>query len=213
MADTKAEPVTEAHIKKYKALLDTKPTDKLEGWEPFYEGGGFKSWRKLKKGTELYKYRSLGVIPKCPPQKYFDFYRDLKHWKTWDTNVETLNIIESTSPNSEVIYWSVEFPFPLTNRDYVYSRFFKKYDDDFFMVFSKACTHPKQPPTSRVRVVDYSCIVAIGKTENGDTKLFLDSYDDPQLSIPAWVMTWLTGKALPAFLSTLVKECGSYNPK
>lgn len=63
------------------------------------------------------------------------------------------------------------------------------------MVSSNACTHAKYPATtSRTRVVAYYCRVAIGRTESGDTCLFLDSFDDPQLSIPAWLMTWVTSK-------------------
>jgi hypothetical protein len=39
---------TAEDIATYKGLLDTKETDTLEGYELFFEGHGFKSWRKLK---------------------------------------------------------------------------------------------------------------------------------------------------------------------
>jgi hypothetical protein len=61
-----------------------------------------------------------------------------------------------------------------------------------------------------VRVVDYECMVAIRATEDGKTKLFLDSYEDSQLSIPTWAMKWVTEKALPSFLQTLVAKSLEY---
>jgi hypothetical protein len=77
---------------------------------------------------------------------------------------------------------------------------------------SKTCTHPKRAKENgnRVRVLDYECMVAIAPTEDGKTKLFLDSYEDSQLSIPTWAMKWLTEKALPSFLNTLVEKCLVY---
>jgi hypothetical protein len=97
---------TAEDIKNYQGLLNTKATDTIEGYELFYEGQGFKSWRKLKgvcvclsdefsgvdsqsQDTGLYMYRSIGVVP-CKPEVYFKFYRDINNWKTWDTNCERM---------------------------------------------------------------------------------------------------------------------------
>lgn len=44
---------------------------------------------------------------------------------------------------------------------------------------SKTCTHEKRAKEngSRVRVLEYECTVAIAATEDGKTKLFLDSFE------------------------------------
>lgn len=42
-----SEVFTPEQIEMYKNLLATKPTDTLDSYEFFYEGNGFKSWRKL----------------------------------------------------------------------------------------------------------------------------------------------------------------------
>jgi len=202
-------------VKSYKSLLNTKSDDTLEGFEFFYEGNGFKSWRKLKGDTGLYLYRSIGIVP-CAPEVYLKFYKDIDNWKSWDTNCELLEMLEKkerAGGEEEFIYWSVHYPFPFSNRDYVYSRFAKYYaEESVWLVKSKTTTHSKRSKEngSRVRVLDYECTVAISATADGKTKLFLDSYEDSQLSIPTWAMKWLTEKALPSFLNTLVEKCLIY---
>jgi len=202
-------------IETYKSLLNLSATDTIPDYEFFYEGNGFKSWRKLKGDTGLYMYRSIGVIP-VPPEVYFKFYKDINFWKTWDENCEILELIETKEAadggEDEFIYWSVSYPFPFSNRDYVYRRYSKKYEDQFWMLKSNIVTHPKRAKEngSRVRVLEYECVVAIGVTDKGETKLFLDSYEDAQIVIPTWALKWLTEKALPQFLNTLVEKCKQY---
>lgn len=87
----------------------------------------------------MYEYKATGVI-NATPEEYFAFYKDLDYWNQWDDNVESTCTLHGcrvvTHIELEVfgveadglvdkIYWSVKYPFPFTNRDYVYKRFAK----------------------------------------------------------------------------------------
>jgi len=185
----------------------------LEGWEAFFSDFGFKCYRRIKEGT-TYKYRTYGVIPSSAPD-YFEFYRDLNHWKTWDENVEELEILEKQNENVQIVYWSVKYPFPLSSRDYVYRRYSKYYESHkIWVVACKLCEHEKKKPTSkRVRVTQYKLLQALRETPDGKCETFMEAYDDPQLSLPSWLVSWVTKTALPKFMNKLNAECTAYAAK
>lgn len=80
------------------------------------------------------------------------------------------------------------------------------------MVRGYCVPHAKKPATSsRVRVVDYDCVCACKPSADGKTcTLFLDTWDDPQASLPNWVLSWVTSKAIPAFLTKLNNNAQQY---
>eukprot|EP01126_Amoeba_proteus_P032768 TRINITY_DN31_c0_g1_i3.p1 TRINITY_DN31_c0_g1~~TRINITY_DN31_c0_g1_i3.p1 ORF type:complete len:215 (+),score=19.30 TRINITY_DN31_c0_g1_i3:201-845(+) len=202
-------------LAQYKSFLEKGESVIDSSWEKFFEGANFKVWRALKEGTETYKYRSIGRID-CPAEQYFAFYRDLDYWKTWDNNVAALEVLEKPDPNSEIIYWAVSYPFPLANRDYVYKRFSRHYEtENLFMVRSGCIPYAARPPTSRlVRVTDYECVCACQPSTDGTyCTLFLDTWDDPKLSIPGWVLSWVTSTAIPTFLQNLNLKAQSYRTR
>jgi len=167
----------------------------------------------LKKGT-LYKYRTFGTIPSAPAD-YFDFYRDLEHWKKWDDNVEDLVVIEKPNDCTDIVYWAVKYPFPLSSRDYVYIRFAKYYESHkLWVITCTSCTHSsKNPGKSKVRVGDYKMVQVLREDDNGQCSTFLETFDDPQLNIPAWLLTWVTKTAIPKFMNKLNVECKNYKQK
>eukprot|EP01125_Pyxidicula_operculata_P022190 TRINITY_DN8951_c0_g1_i1.p1 TRINITY_DN8951_c0_g1~~TRINITY_DN8951_c0_g1_i1.p1 ORF type:complete len:217 (-),score=40.14 TRINITY_DN8951_c0_g1_i1:64-663(-) len=183
-----------------------------EGWELMFSGDGFQAWRKTKEGTALYQYRALGTIP-IPPASYFKFYTDLDHWKTWDENVELLEVFDKKEDH-DFVYWSVKFPFPFSNRDYVYRRNARSIEaEGTWVVHCVAEAHPSKPANSRVRVTSYENLIALKDDGKGNTLLFMDYFDDPQMSIPSSLMNWVTKTALPQFISRLNSTAVKYHQK
>jgi len=187
--------------------------DKPEGWDLFFNDLGFKCHRKVKEGT-TFKYRTYGTFPNAPAD-YFAFYRDIDHWKTWDENVEDCGVLDVKNEYTSTLYWAVKFPFPLSSRDYVYTRFAKYYESHkMWVITCKTCEHPSKPPTSkRVRVIKYKMLQALRATPEGHCQTFLETFDDPQLSLPSWVISWVTKTAIPKFMTRLNVECTAYTEK
>eukprot|EP01123_Difflugia_compressa_P013465 TRINITY_DN624_c0_g1_i3.p1 TRINITY_DN624_c0_g1~~TRINITY_DN624_c0_g1_i3.p1 ORF type:complete len:210 (-),score=23.23 TRINITY_DN624_c0_g1_i3:191-778(-) len=184
-----------------------------QGYDVFYRDDAIKSFRKLGEGT-TYSYITQGTMA-VNPSCYFDFYKDYVHWKTWDDNVEELNLLESKNENVDFLYWCVKYPFPLTSRDYVYRRFAKYYEShNMWVIMSQVVDHPGHKANDkRVHVTKYKMTQAFRETPSGHTELVMKNYDDPQLSLPSWLTSWVTKTALPKFMNKLVLECNKYTDK
>jgi len=191
------------------SLFEFQPTQE---WEIAFEGDGFKIWRRLRSGSALYEYRTIGVIKEVPPKQYFQFYLDSENWKTWDPNMENVEIFLKEADNVEWLYWAVKFPFPFSNRDYVYKRHSYDLGDELYLIKCVSTQHESKVANSRrVRVVDYDCTVAMRPAKDGQsTQLFLDYFEDLQMSIPTSLMNWVTKTAVPDFIKRVSERAKAY---
>ncbi|XP_068007789.1 phosphatidylcholine transfer protein isoform X1 [Melanerpes formicivorus] len=89
-------------------------------WQLLVETMGVRIYRLYDEQSGLYEYKIFGGLADCPPELCVDVYMDLDFRKQWDQYVKEL--YEETYNGEKVIYWEVKFPFPLSNRDYVYIR-------------------------------------------------------------------------------------------
>ncbi|XP_037666002.1 phosphatidylcholine transfer protein isoform X2 [Choloepus didactylus] len=89
-------------------------------WELLLETSGISIYRLLDQNTGLYEYKVFGVLENCPPALLADVYMDLDYRKKWDQYVKEL--YEKECNGEIVVYWEVKYPFPMSNRDYIYLR-------------------------------------------------------------------------------------------
>uniref|UniRef100_A0A8C8WT73 Phosphatidylcholine transfer protein n=1 Tax=Panthera leo TaxID=9689 RepID=A0A8C8WT73_PANLE len=89
-------------------------------WELLVETLGFSIYGLLDQQTGLYEYKVFGVLDDCPPALLADVYMDLDYRKQWDQYVKEL--YEKECNGETVVYWEVKYPFPMSNRDYIYIR-------------------------------------------------------------------------------------------
>uniref|UniRef100_A0A3P9AC71 Phosphatidylcholine transfer protein n=1 Tax=Esox lucius TaxID=8010 RepID=A0A3P9AC71_ESOLU len=133
------------------------------GWEFFTETMGVKIYRLFDKETGLYEYKIFGVLATCTPELCADVYMDLLYRKQWDGYVKEL--YEKDYDGQSAIYWEVKYPFPLSNRDYVYVRERRDVDADgrkVYVVLAKSSPQSPLPEKSGVqRVNDYKQSVAM----------------------------------------------------
>ena len=72
---------------------------------------------------------------------------DLDYRKSWDKLVVKLDVIDRDSESgAEVVHWVTHFPFPMSQRDYVYvRRFMVDHDNNVAVFMSKGVEHPNEP--------------------------------------------------------------------
>lgn len=115
-------------------ILDTD--FESQGWELFYRG--IKSCddhvcifrRPLEGSPTVVEYRVNGCAPTNLNSVFQTLTQDLKYRKKWDTSVGDLRIISkddkykknSVTNVKELVYWVVQWPWPLSNRAYLYER-------------------------------------------------------------------------------------------
>ncbi|WAR04504.1 PPCT-like protein [Mya arenaria] len=176
----------------------------IEGWEFFTSSHGVTIYRMY---NEIY-----GVLDDVNPEVCAEVYMDLEYRKTWDTYAKELN--ETEADGKKVIYWNVNFPWPMWNRDYVYARTLREMDyngNKVWVVLARSENVPSIPEKSGViRVDDYlqSCVLTTdGKV---GSKAYMRYYDNPKGAIPTWLINWGAKTGVPEFLSIMQKACRGY---
>ncbi|XP_046893584.1 phosphatidylcholine transfer protein [Hypomesus transpacificus] len=183
------------------------------GWEFFTETMGVKIHRRFDKNTGLYEYKVFGVLATCTPELCADVYMDLAYRKQWDSYVKELH--EKEYEGQKAIYWEVKYPFPLSNRDYVYVRERRDLDVEgrhIWVVIAKSAPETPCPERSGVlRVKDYKQTVAMETDGACGTKVFMNYFDNPGGMIPTWLVNWAAKSGVPSFLTDMQKACSSYS--
>ncbi|XP_056143918.1 phosphatidylcholine transfer protein [Lampris incognitus] len=183
------------------------------GWQLFTETMGVRIYRLYDQDTGLYEYKVFGVLATCTPELCADVYMDLTYRKQWDGYVKEL--YEKDFGGHTAIYWEVKYPFPLSNRDYVYVRERRDLNMEgrkIWVVLARsspqtACTEK----SGVIRVKDYKQSLAIESDNAGGTKVFMNYFDNPGGMIPTWLVNWAAKSGVPAFLTDMQKACSSYS--
>ncbi|KAJ8036397.1 Phosphatidylcholine transfer protein [Holothuria leucospilota] len=97
----------------------------FEGWEFFVESKGVTIYRNYRESSGLYEYKVIGTMEGVTPDVCAKVYVDLDYRKQWDSYVSELR--EITEDEKTGIYWNVNYPFPLSNRDFLGQTFFPTY--------------------------------------------------------------------------------------
>ncbi|CAL8271057.1 unnamed protein product [Lota lota] len=182
------------------------------GWELFTENMGVKIYRLLDKETGLYEYKTVGVLSACPAERCADVYMDLGYRKQWDSYVKELQ--EKDFDGHKAIYWEVKYPFPMSNRDYVYIRERKDVKVEgrtIYVVLARSSpSTPLAEKSGVMRVKDYKQSLAMETDGAGGTKVFMHYFDNPGGMIPTWLVNWAAKSGVPGFLTDMKKACSNY---
>ncbi|XP_035254051.1 phosphatidylcholine transfer protein isoform X3 [Anguilla rostrata] len=137
---------------------------------------------------------------------------DLAYRKKWDGYVKEL--YEKDCDGQTAIYWEVKYPFPLSNRDYVYVRERRELEPDgrkIWVVLAQSSSVSQCPEKSGVlRVQDYKQCVAMESDKASGTKMFMNYFDNPGGMIPTWLINWAAKTGVPGFIADLQKACKNY---
>nr|KAF6458044.1 phosphatidylcholine transfer protein [Rousettus aegyptiacus] len=161
-------------------------------WQLFLETLGISVYRLLDQETGLYKYKVFGVLKDCPPALLADVYMDLDYRKQWDQYVKEL--YEKECDGKIVVYWEVKYPFPMSNRDYVYIRQRRDLDMEgrkIHVVLAQSTSVPQFAERPDViRVKGYKQSLAIESDGKKGSKVFMYYFDNPGGQIPSWLINW-----------------------
>ncbi|XP_028393738.1 phosphatidylcholine transfer protein-like [Dendronephthya gigantea] len=192
---------------------------KLENWEFFVEtspeGVHCKIYRQYDQASGLYSYKMYGTL-ECPPETCYQVYIDLEYRKKWDDYVKELYEFTEEENGSTVrgIYWNVNFPFPLSNRDYTFVRDSRKLEVDGVQTYAVlGKSHPfssRKEVSGVVRVSDFTQSLVLQPDEKGNTKAYMYYFDNPGGMIPTWLINWAAKTGVPRFAGNMRKACLSY---
>ncbi|XP_032135989.1 phosphatidylcholine transfer protein isoform X2 [Sapajus apella] len=183
-------------------------------WQLLVETSGISIYRLLDQ-TGLYEYKVFGVLEDCSPTLLADVYMDLNYRKQWDQYVKEL--YEQECNGETVVYWEVKYPFPMSNRDYVYLRQRRDLDVEgrkIHVVLAQSTSVPQLGERSGViRVKQYKQSLVIESDGKKGSKVFMYYFDNPGGQIPSWLINWAAKNGVPNFLKDMARACQNYLKK
>jgi len=196
----------------FEALSREIDSPNTEGFEFFVQTMGTTIYRQYNETSGLYTYKIYGSLD-VAPEICAQVYMDIDYRKSWDTYVKDLEILNVDG--EELIYWQVNFPWPMSNRDYVYTRSFKELDVNGEKVWivcatGKSNTDKVAERSGVVRVSDYTSYSVMKSDGKGGSKAYQLYFDNPGGSIPTWLINWGAKTGVPQFLTTMQKACRGY---
>ncbi|CAM2101986.1 unnamed protein product [Caretta caretta] len=184
-------------------------------WQLLVETMGISIYRLYDEQSGLYEYKIFGGLADCPPELLADVYMDLDYRKQWDQYVKEL--CEKIYDEKRIIYWEVKYPFPLSNRDYVYIRERRDMEVDgrkIWVMLAKSMSLPQCPEKPGIiRVNSYVQSLVLESDGKTGSKVYMYYFDNPGGMIPSWLINWAAKSGVPAFLKDLQKACFNYCKK
>ncbi len=107
----------------------------------------------------------------------------------------------------EIVYWEVKYPWPLSNRDYVYARRSHEPTTGSYVIVQRACElgEHRAEKNDVVRVQTYTSDVMITPEPSGGCKMKIMYIDDPGGRIPKSLVNWAATKGFPSGMADLAR--------
>ena len=203
------------------------------GWVPFLERKDILVWRReTPENPGLYAYKMYGKFNDVSAKEFLEVQMDVSSFRmSWDISTAQCNVLleeQGISPLSgnvdnlgqasidtnQIYYWEVNWPRFFSNRDYVCARRASVFDDEkekAIVVYTRSTEHPSCPEKPKnFRVKDYWSVMVIKPftelNENG-IEFSLTAFENPGLSLPSSITTWVAIRGMPEFMENLRKAC------
>lgn len=161
-----------------------------DGWEQIDQENGIDVYRKTAPGSDVQGVGGEGLV-KAPIAKILWVLMDHEHKPQWIDRFQRSYTIEEISPLSDVQYASFDMPFPVQDRDFVYSfETSVSPEGDAVIIAVKSVEHPAMPPAKTVGVRGE---IVRGRyvlyPEGSDaTRVIAEYLADPKGSLPSWLV-------------------------
>ena len=170
-------------------------------------------WRRAA-SEGRYEYRATGSLAGVTPALCQQVYGDLAYRKQWDGALRRCGPVPDLPGG---LHWVAKFPWPLADRDYVFSRTARARSTphgDLFVTVSYSAPARSHPPTrDAVRVLDYRHTVVFAPVPvaaptagaAARTRIYVAYYEDPGAALPSAVLTAAIHAAVPTFVRDFVQ--------
>lgn len=188
---------------------DDRPEDP---WELFIHQGNLLVWRREvpnHRGEGLFEYKVYGSYDDITAVDFLAVHVDTEFRREWDASAVILDVLETDEEsNSEVVYWEMQWPRMMSNRDYVYKRRYIIDEDQKVIVFVNQNTEHEAAPVraGKQRVTEYWSIIVIKPLSDLDKpglEFSMTYFDNPGLVFPSAFASWATATGFPDYLNKL----------
>lgn len=182
------------------ALADIKTN-----WEYVGKDKDVEVYKGRVKGTGVVAFRGVTVID-APVEKILTVIHDLEHMKKWMREMSEVRILERQGRFDKIEYNIIDAPWPLTDRDFVYSFKLNVNDDNSITIRVNNATHPDAPESKKLVRGELSSSKYFLKPMGNDKTYFeLELLADPKGSVPKWLVN-ITQESWPGNTLSRIRE-------
>lgn len=152
-------------------------------WNLRKDEDGIKVWTRKVDGSPIDEFKSVMTVD-VPQEKVFAFYEQVDRYKDWFYQCSSARILEEKG-NERLIYYVMDMPWPVSDRDSVYVRTKSAEPDGTLTVrlAAKPDAYPKQP--GMVRVPYLKVLWHFKALPGGKTEIYFQEHCDSGGHIPS----------------------------
>ncbi len=165
-------------------------TEILTKWEKIKERKGVEVFSGDVSGSNIVAFRGVSTID-APLEKVISVIYDVSRIKEWMSDLQSSKVIEQKSKFQKIEYNRTSAPWPLSDRDFIYSVDFKvDKENKSAEIMIENATHqdaPEVPGVIRGELLS-SRYYLKSLENNSKTHIEVEILADPKGSIPKWVV-------------------------
>jgi uncharacterized membrane protein len=138
-------------------------------------------------GTDLLEFKGVTILD-CDTETVFNVFRDFSNWPSWSYKLATVDVLKKESPVEFFVYYEVEMPWPMENRDMInHLRMTKNKLTGEGRIILESIADYVPEKEDKVRLKDGKGFYQLNPTEDGKTEVIYQYFTNPE-GVPAWVV-------------------------
>jgi hypothetical protein len=170
-------------------LIGKPPFSQDVAWEFEKEKDGISVYTRDEPGTAIKALKMTGIIEGPSLSAFAALFEDLENLDNWAYSNYDSRLLEQVSPTEIIYYAKSDFPWPLSNRDFVLRNWYGQ-DSTTGAYYSISKVEPDYLPENKkyVRVTSFESSWSIMPQDDGTYFLEYIVRSDPAGNIPAWLI-------------------------
>jgi len=182
-----------------------------KGWEVCFDEKGVKVWDMKSENSDINTVKVRTIFKNIEALTLYDVFHDAEYRRQWDENMIDGHEFEQLDKNNDIGYYSVKFPAPLTNRDFVNQRAWRVKDNKSYVIKNHSVNYPPCPEKKGlIRARSLRTGYYLFALEGGNTQLIYVTQTDTKGNIPSMVSNFVTKKFAPKIITKIEKAAQEY---
>ena len=138
-------------------------------------------------GTDLLEFKGITILD-CDTETVFNVFRDFSSWPNWSYKLATVDVLKKESPVEFFVYYEVEMPWPMENRDMInHLRMTKNKLTGEGRIILESIADYVPEKEDKIRLKDGRGFYQLNPTDDGKTEIIYQYFTNPE-GVPAWVV-------------------------
>lgn len=171
----------------FMAFLCSFSTMAQTDWKLKKSEAGIDIYTRTSPGTDLLEFKGVTILD-CDTETVFNVFRDFDSWTDWSYKLATVDVLKKESPVEFFVYYEVEMPWPMENRDMInHLRMTKNKLTGEGRIIMESIADYIPEKEEIVRLKDGQGFYQLNPTEDGRTEIIYQYFTNPE-GVPSWVV-------------------------